>query len=49
MVTLSTVALLAVVCQSAGVPGSVSVSWLCSGSLRGSAQLPVISYNLFAF
>lgn len=31
------------------VPGSVTVSWLCSGSLRGPAQLTVISYNLFAF
>lgn len=49
MVTLSTVALVAVVCQCAGVPGSVSVSWLCSGSLGGSAQMTVISYNLFAF
>lgn len=27
-------------------PGSVSMSWLCSGSLRGSAQLTVVSYSL---
>lgn len=45
----STVAPVAVVCQCAGVPGSVTVSWLCSGSLGGSAQLTVISYNLSAF